>query len=63
MNEIRIVSPGKTCKYPYPMCKKRIVSPGKTCGYPYPLGKNVRFKAIIFFSTVLHGFRRSGKKK
>ena len=23
MGEIRIVSPGKTCGYPYPVCKKR----------------------------------------
>ena len=22
MGEIRIVSPGKTCRYPYPVCKK-----------------------------------------
>ena len=40
MGEIRIVSPGKTRGYPYPVCKKRIVGPGKTRGYPYPVCKN-----------------------
>ena len=35
----RIVGPGKTRGYPYPVCKKRIVSPGKTRGYPYPVCK------------------------
>ena len=39
MGEIRIVGPGKTRGYPYPVCKKRIVGPGKTCGYPYPVYK------------------------
>ena len=29
MGEIRIVGPGKTRGYPYPVCKKRMVSPGK----------------------------------
>ena len=41
MGEIRIVGPGKTRGYPYPVCKKRIVSPGKTRGYPYPVCKNI----------------------
>ena len=42
MGEIRIVGPGKTRGYPYPVCKKRIiiVGPGKTRGYPYPVCKN-----------------------
>ena len=42
MGEIRIVGPGKTCGYPYPVCKKRIVGPGKTRGYPYPVCKKKR---------------------
>ena len=29
MGEIRIVGPGKTRGYPYPVCKKRIVGPGR----------------------------------
>ena len=43
MGEIRIVGPGKTREYPYPVCKKRIVGPGKTCGYPYPVCKTEVF--------------------
>ena len=39
MGEIRIVGPGKTCGYPYPVCKKRIFSAGKTRAYPYPMCK------------------------
>ena len=39
MGEIRIVGPGKTRGYPYPVCKKRIVGPGETRGYPYPVCK------------------------
>ena len=39
MGEIRIVGPGKTRGYPYPVCKKRIVSPGKIRGFPYPVCK------------------------
>ena len=39
MGEIRIVGPGKTRGYPYPVCKKRIVGPGKTRGFPYPVCK------------------------
>ena len=39
MGEIRIVGPGKTRGYPYPVCKKTIVGPGKTRGYPYPVCK------------------------
>ena len=35
MGDIRIVGPGKTRGYPYPVCEKRIVGPGKTRGYPY----------------------------
>ena len=27
MGEIRIVGPGKTCGYPYPVCKKKISQP------------------------------------
>ena len=55
MGEIRIVGPGTTRGYPYPVCKKRIVSPGKTRGhsyavvspgktrgYPYPMCKKNR---------------------
>ena len=34
MGEIRIVGPGKTRGFPYPVCKKRTVGPGKTGGYP-----------------------------
>ena len=41
MGEIRIVGPGKTRGYPYPVCKKTIVGPGKTRGYPYPVCKKV----------------------
>ena len=41
MGEIRIVGPGKTRGYPYPVCKKRIVGPGKTRVYPYPVCKKV----------------------
>ena len=33
MGEIRIVSPGKTRGYPYPVCKKM--------GYPYPVCKKL----------------------
>ena len=36
MGEIRIVGPGETRGYPYPVCKKRIISPGKTREYPHP---------------------------
>ena len=39
MGEIRTVGPGKTRRYPYPVCKKRIVGPGKTRGYPYTVCK------------------------
>ena len=39
MDEIRIVGPGKTRGYLYPVCKKRIVGPGKTRVYPYPVCK------------------------
>ena len=38
MGEIRIVGPGKTRGYPYPVCKKRIVGPGK-----HPVCKKVNF--------------------
>ena len=30
MGEIRIVGPGKTCGYPYSVCKKRFVGTGET---------------------------------
>ena len=62
MGKIKIVSPGKTCGYPYlvckkrivspgktcryPVCKKRIVSPGKTCGYHYPVCKKKKYLEI-----------------
>ena len=39
MGKIRIVGPGKTRGYPYPVCKKKIVGPDKTRGYPYPICK------------------------
>ena len=39
MGGIRIVGPGKTRGYPYPVCKKRIVGPGETRDYPYPVCK------------------------
>ena len=41
MGEIRIVSPGKTREYPYPVCKKRFLSTGKTCGYPFLMCKSI----------------------
>ena len=47
MGEIRIVGPGKTRGYPYPVCKKRIVSPGKTRGYPYPVCKKLFYGIIV----------------
>ena len=46
MGEIRIVGPGKTRGYPYPVCKKRIVGPGKTRGYLYPVCKKTAFENI-----------------
>ena len=55
MGEIRIVGPGKTRGYPYPVCKKRIVGPGKTRGYPYPVCKKTDFLIqfeIIFFGNM-----------
>ena len=61
MDEIRIVGPGKTRGYPYPICKKRIVGPGKTRGYPYPVCKNTctcisrisRQTVVCLFDTIL----------
>ena len=48
MGEIRIVGPGKTRGYPYPVCKKRIVGPGETRGYPYPVcKKNVSIPYLV----------------
>ena len=40
MGEIRIVGPGKTCGYPYPVCKK---NPFFTSGlvHPYQLDESV----------------------
>ena len=52
MGEIRIVGPGKTCGYPYPVCKKRFVGTGKTCGYPYLVCKkklSFRFKLTSIY--------------
>ena len=43
MGEIRIVSPGKTRGYPYPVCKERMFSPGKTRGYTYSVCKKRMF--------------------
>ena len=52
MGAIRIVGPGKTRGYPYPVCKKRIVSPGKTRGYPYPACKE-EFSSIAKIEQTL----------
>ena len=33
MGEIRIIGPGKTPGYPYPVCKKLFASPSASFGY------------------------------
>ena len=48
MGEIRIVIPGKTRGYPYPVCKKRIVGPGETREYPYPVCK----KTVLYYGCL-----------
>ena len=40
MGEIRIVSPGKTHGYPFPVSKKRLVGTGEADGYPYLVREN-----------------------
>ena len=47
MGEIRIVGPGKTRGYPYPVCKKRTVGSGKTRGYPYPVCKKLIIMPLL----------------
>ena len=60
MGELRIVGPGKTRGYPYPVCKKRIVSPGKTHGYSYPMCKK-EFSSTAKIERTL-SYSLTGKK-
>ena len=54
MGEIRMVGPGKTRGYPYPVRKKRIVSQGKIRGYSYSVYKKEFSSTAKIEQTLSH---------
>ena len=58
MDEIKIVGPGKTHGYPYPVCKKRLVSPGISRGYPHPVCKTEFSSTVKIEQTLSHRYEK-----